>query len=417
MNKDIDQLPLNIKRTLSRLKENEKNNNLVIHLTANEAIMSPLANAWQSSVLSSRYILGSIKERNKQESYFFKKNFLVRGIPAFDELESLATRACKKMFYCQECEFAPLSGLHAMIALIGALTKPGDLVMTLPPQYIGHYATAPLLRSMGRQQIFLPYSSEKFELDLEKLKQIGKLDKIRMVYLDTMHYFNPYPLEKIREILPKAILVYDASHILGLIAGGQFQTPLLEGADIVSGNTHKTMPGPQKGIILYRDKDLARKSSMVAETFTSSRHTHSAISLFITLLEMKDFGKEYARQIVKNTQVLAKSLHRNGFNLMSYSRIEPRTHQLLIQIDNLKESSKLIEAGISVNALPLFNGLPLIRIGTQQVTRLGMKEREMEHIADFITRVLKEKKINCVKKEVEKLAKKFSKVQYCFRLS
>jgi len=415
MNKKSSQLLLKLKRTLNCLQQVEKIDKKTIHLTANESVMSPLAIKWQASVLNTRYVLGAIKERDKKEAYFYKKIFLVRGIPAFDELELLAKNVCGKMFHCQESNFVPLSGLHAMISVIGAMTEPGDLVMTLPPQYGGHYATASLLKSMGRQQVFLPYSPDKLELNLKELKQLASREKIRMIYLDTMHYFNPYPLKRIKEILPKAILVYDGSHVLGLIAGGQFQAPLLEGADILSGNTHKTMPGPQKAMILYKDKNLADKLSMIADVFTSSCHTHSTISLFITLLEMAQFGKEYANQIIKNSRTLAELLYKNGFEIMAYPEIKPQTHQLLIQTNNIKEGLKLIKAGISVNTVSLFNDLQFIRLGTQQVTRLGMKEQEMEHLANLITKALKENRINQTKKEVEKLANKFNKIHYCFQ--
>jgi len=414
MNKKYPQLLLKLNKILGCLQQVEKIDKKTIHLTANESVMSPLAIKWQASILNTRYVLGTVKERNKKEAYFYKKQFLVQGIPAFDELELLTKEVCKKMFHCQESNFVPLSGLHAMIALIGTITKPGDSIITLSSNYGGHYATAPLLKSMGRQQINLPYLPDKLEIDLDKLKQITTQNKIKMIYLDTMHYFNPYPLKRIKEILPKTILVYDGSHVLGLIAGGQFQVPLLEGADILSGNTHKTMPGPQKAIILYKDKSLADKLSMIADVFTSSCHTHSTISLFITLLEMEQFGKEYAGQIIKNSCALANALHRNGFEIMAYPEIKPQTHQLLVQTNNIKEGLKLIKAGISVNTVS-FSNSQFIRLGTQQVTRLGMKEQGMEYIADLITKVLKENKINQVRKEVRKLAKKFSKVHYCFK--
>lgn len=408
----------NLKKILDKLSWFEKNDGKFIHLTANESVMSPLAIKWLGSILNTRYILGSLEERNKQDYYFFKKCFLVRGIPDFNELELLAKKACQKMFHCQESDFSPLSGLHAMTALIGALTSPGDLVMSLPFQYCGHYATGPMLKSMGREQIILPYNPGKFEIDLGKLKQLAQQkrvkEKVRMIYLDTMHYFSPYPLKKIKETFPRAVVVYDASHVLGLVAGGRFQDPLLEGADVLSGNTHKTLPGPQKAIILYKDKELSEKALMVSEIFTSSRHTHSSISLFITLLEMMNFGRDYANQIIRNTQALADSLCQNGFKLLAYPGIKPETHQILIHIDSVKNSSKLIRAGISVNALPLFNGLNFLRLGTQQVTRLGMKESEMQNIAYFIADVLKKNRISQTRKEVEKMMKKFRKIHYCF---
>jgi len=399
----------NLREILKKISLAEKNNSRQIHLTANESALSPLAAKWLGSNLNTRYVLGSLKERNKKDFYFFKGEFLVNGISGFDELELLAKRACQKMFNCREVDFSPLSGLHAMSSLISVLTDPGDIIAVLPPQYCGHYATGPMLKKLGRKQIILPYSQGKFEIDIDKTKRIK--EKIKMIYLDTMHYFSPYPLREIKRIFPQAILVYDASHVLGLIAGGKFQKPLLEGADILSGNSHKTLPGPQKAMIMYKDNKLFNESLMISEIFTSSRHTHSSLSLFITLLEMEEFGKDYVDQVIKNTKALAELLHRNGFRLLGYPLISPQTHQIFIQINNIGEAEKLIKSGISVNSVRIFDNL-FIRLGTQQITRLGMKEKEMERLADLITGILKKKKQ--FKKEVIELAKKFNKVRYCF---
>lgn len=404
-----------LKEALSCLEDEEREDTGILHLTANEPVMSPLAVKWQASILNTRYVLGSLEERKKQEAYFFKKDFIARGIPAFDELEILAKKACQKMFYCQDSEFRILSGLHGMFSVIGSLTEPGDLIAALPSQFVGHFATVKLLQRMGRKNIFLPYNPTKFELDLVGLKKVAKKNKIKMVYLDTMHYFKPYPLKQIKEILPEAILVYDASHILGLIAGGCFQASLKEGADILNGNTHKTLPGPQKGIILYKDRKMAEMSKkIIGDALVSSCHTHSTISLFIILLEMVRFGKSYANQIVRNSQALAGFLFNRGFSILAYPQIKPLTHQVLLVTENKDDALKLIEAGVSVNAFPLFNKPNIIRLGTQQVTRLGMKEKEMEYIAHLISKVLKENKIKETKKEVKRIRRKFNKVCYCF---
>lgn len=395
------------------LESGELKDAAILHLTANEPAMSSLATKWQASILNTRYTLGSLKERNKQQAYFFKKNFALKGIPAFDELEIMAKNVCRRMFHCRDADFRILSGLHGMLSVVGSLTNPGDLVATLPPQFVGHFATSALLKAMGRKNIFLPYSSLKFELDLDGIKKIAAKKEIKMVYLDTMHYFKPYPLERIKEIFSNAIIVYDGSHILGLIAGGKFQNPLREGADILNGNTHKTFPGPQKGIILYKDKKLAERSKkIIGDAFVSSGHTASTISLFITLLEMSNFAKEYAGQIVKNSQELAESLSDEGFSVLAYPKIKPLTHQILLIADQ-NDGLKLIKAGISINFFPLF-GTRVMRLGTQQITRLGMKEKEMRLIANMIKRVLKGNKIKEIKREVKSLRKRFKKVLYCF---
>jgi glycine/serine hydroxymethyltransferase len=401
-------------KVIKKLEMAERDDAGIIHLTANEPVISPLAQKWQASILNARYTLGSLKERDKKEAYLFKKNFVARGIPVFDELEILAKEACKKMFHCQDVEFRVLSGLHGIISVVGSLTAPGDLVATLPPQFVGHFATADLLKRMGRRNIILPYNHLKLELDLIGIKKLARKNKIKMVYLDTMHYFKPYPLREIRKILPDSILVYDGSHVLGLIAGGKFQNPLKEGADILNGNTHKTIPGPPKGMILYKDKKIAEISKkIIGDAFISSGHTGPTIALFITLLEMKEFGREYASQIIKNSQALAEFLAIERFSILAFPEIKPQTHQVLLIADNKNDGLKLIKAGISVNSFSLF-GKNIIRFGTQQITRLGMKEKEIALIVQLIKRVLRENQIRQVQKEIRDLRKSFQKVYYCF---
>ncbi len=401
------------KNILNKLNKKDSEKYDVLYLTANESLISSLVFEFQAGFWKERYVLGSVKDRKKKNLYFYEDDFLVQGFPVFDELEVLAQKACKKMFGCDYVDFSPLSGMHTMTALISSLTNPGDLVMTLSPNYGGHFATRSLLKKIGRKSIFLPFDEKKFEIDFKKLKELARNKKMKMVYLDAMCYIKPFNLKQIKKILPKSILVYDGSHVLGLIAGKQFQNPFLEGADILSGNTHKTLPGPQKGMIMFNDKKFKERMSTVSSVFTSSRHTNSSLALFVTLLEMEEFGKDYAKQIIKNSQALANKLYKNGFDLLSYPDIKPATHQIFICLDNKKQSVKLIKAGIMVNTVSIFNK-QFIRLGTQQITRLGMKEKEMKQIADLIIKVLKENKINEAGKEVEKLTRKFKKVKYCF---
>ncbi|MBU2220293.1 hypothetical protein KJ665_04105, partial [Patescibacteria group bacterium] len=166
-------------KILNKLEQSERDDGEIIHLTANESVMSPLANRWQSSILNTRYALGSAEGRNGKKFNLFKKNFISKNINGFDELKTLAENACQKLFYCESSEFRTLSGLHGMISIIGSLTSPGDLIVTLPSQYVGHFTTVSLLKRMGRKNILLPYSSDKFELDLDGLKKIAKNNKIK----------------------------------------------------------------------------------------------------------------------------------------------------------------------------------------------------------------------------------------------
>ncbi|OGJ06259.1 hypothetical protein A2238_01645 [Candidatus Nomurabacteria bacterium RIFOXYA2_FULL_35_9] len=214
-----------------------------------------------------------------------------------------------------------------------------------------------------------------------------------------------------------AIIIYDASHTIGLMMGGQFQSPLIEGADIICANTHKTLPGPQKGLIAFKNKKLAKKvNDVISKGLVSSSHTHHLIALSISILEMKKYGKKYAKQIIKNSNQLGMNLENLGYEVRktpngSYSL----NHQVHLYIDNFKNRKKiysnLVKNNISTNFDDRLGDRLFIRLGTQEITRRGMKEKDMKGIATFIDKSLRGKN---VKNDVIKFNSRFKKIYYSF---
>ena len=140
-----------------------------------------------------------------------------------------------------------------------ALSKPGDIVWCLPKRCGGHFSTTELLKSMGRVPVEMPWNRHKKTIDLSALK-LWELPQL--VLFDLADPIQPLPVAEIRNITGnKVTIVYDASHVLGLIAGGHFQLPFEEGADCIIGSTHKTFPGPQKAILLFKTKSLGEQTS------------------------------------------------------------------------------------------------------------------------------------------------------------
>jgi len=170
-------------------------------------------------------------------------------------------------------------------------------------------------------------------------------------------------------------VAYDGSHVLGLIVGGQFQDPLRESADVLLGSTHKTFPGTQGGIILCNDKDVAKKIAKVimrSPLLIDNIHLHRVGALAITLIEMLLFGEEYAIQIIKSSKTLARYLYEDGIEVKCKEKDFTQSHQILYPQEpekGLKIRTLLEQAEIIVDRR--------IRIGTQEVTILGMKNKEM----------------------------------------
>jgi len=229
-----------------------------------------------------------------------------------------------------------------------------------------------------------------------------------------------------------AYVVYDAAHVLGLIAGKQFQDPLREGADVMSGSTHKTLPGPQGGLIVSdhkgdteEDKSFLRKLGFgVFPGVTSSYHLHHVAAKAIAFAEHLEFGESYAKQTIKNAQHLAQSLYEKGFKVFGEKLGFTKSHQVLLEIGpgKGKEASKLLaDCGIitNMNTIPGDTD-PLnpsgLRLGTPELTRIGMKEKDMEEIANFFQRALfKKENPKKIKKDIKEFRKDYQEVHYCFK--
>jgi glycine hydroxymethyltransferase len=253
--------------------------------------------------------------------------------------------------------------------------------------------------------------------------------KPRFIVIGGSVILFPQPVKELREACDKvgAKIIYDAAHVLGLIAAGSFQDPLREGADIITTSTHKTFPGPQGGMILGNvDEATAKKiQSAVFPRFSSNHHLHRMPALYGALREMQEFGKDYAAQIVGNAQALAQELHNCGFNVLAKDIGFTRSHQVLVNCGEPGSggiaAEKLEQANIILNKniIPGDGINPKnprgIRIGVQEMTRFGMKEPEMKQIAKFIKEVVLDgRDPKEVGKEVSDFRKNYQTARYCF---
>jgi len=205
---------------------------------------------------------------------------------------------------------------------------------------------------------------------------------------------------------------YDGSHVLGLIAGREFQRPLSEGADVLVGSTHKTFFGPQGGMFLTNSDEVweRAKKNMVWRLFDNA-HWNRIAGVAQALAEHKEFGAAYAAQVVKNAQAFAAELDQRGFPLRFKSLGYTKSHQILLDEDGMKGALHLTPQEFST-AMEANNLIvdAVARIGTNEVTRLGAKEPEMAEIAELMERVIRGKS---VKEEVLALRSRL-KLTYAF---
>jgi len=271
-------------------------------------------------------------------------------------------------------------------------------------------------------------------IDVDQAIKLIKQIKPKLALNGQSVFLFPTPLKELSQAAHDvgAYLVYDAAHVLGLIAGKQFQDPLREGVDVMSGSTHKTLPGPQGGMILSNhkgdteeDKSFLRKLGFgVFPGITSSYHLHHVAAKAIAFAEHLEFGKEYAKQTIKNAQHFAQSLHERGFKVFGEKLGFTKSHQVLLEIGPGKgkeASKKLVDSGIvtNMNTIPGDTD-PLnpsgLRLGTPELTRIGMKEKEMDEVARFFERtLLKNENPKKIKDDIKEFRKDFQEIHYCFK--
>jgi len=387
-------------------------------MIASENITSLFVRRCYVSDFGHRYAEGKVGERFYQ------------GCKYIDEIESIALKLTKEIFEAEHANVQPISGVVANIAAFFALTNPGDVIMSISVPCGGHIShdTISAAGLRGLDVLHYPFNNEEFEIDVDSTRKIALEKRPRLFVLGSSLILFPQPVKEIREIADEigAKIMYDASHVLGLIAGGKFQQPLKEGADIVTGSTHKTFFGPQRAIILSK-KELAEKvDKAVFPGVVSNHHLNTLAGYVIAAMEIKEFGRDYADQIVRNAKKLAERLYDLGFNVVGAHRGFTESHQVAVDVRDYgggeKVASKLEKANIILNK----NLLPWdsltdtanpsgIRIGVQELTRLGMKESEMEEIAELIYKILNDKiSIEKARENVKELKIRFNKIKYTF---
>jgi glycine hydroxymethyltransferase len=244
-------------------------------------------------------------------------------------------------------------------------------------------------------------------------------------------FLFPTPLRELADAAHEvgSTVMYDGAHVLGLIAGGVFQDPLREGADVMTGSSHKTFPGPQGGFLLSSDEDPSFHKKLNNSMFpgvVSSYHLHHVAGKVVALAEFEAFGSSYAQDIVRNAQAFAQALAAEGFDVLAESRGYTASHQVLTrhgEIDSgagASAAALLEEAGIitNMNMLPGDSKAMTpsgLRLGVQELTRVGMGPREMEEVASLYARaLLKGEDVQAIKNDVHHLKSDFQHVQYCF---
>jgi len=401
------------------LKHNRWRKRECLNMIPSENVMSPLAEMVYLTDMGHRYAEGLPKKRYYQ------------GLIYVDEIELYLQELMSKLFKVKYVDARPISGTIANLSAYYAMAKYGDKAVVVPVQAGAHVSHTKFggLGALGIQQIEMPFNMEEMNIDVDKAAKLIREVKPRFVTFGGSVFLFPHPVKELSEVAHEvgAYVLYDAAHVLGLIAGGKFQDPIREGADIVTSSTHKTFPGPQGGVILTNNEELFKKvRKVVFPIFVSNHHLHRLPATAIVALEMLHFGEAYADQIIRNAKALAEALAAEGFKVLGEKHGYTKSHQVLIDVRELGEGARAAKLREDANVIVNKNLLPYdkpemikdpsgLRLGVQELTRWGLKEDDMKEVAKFFKRVLIDKEDPAkVRKDVIEFRKNFTKIHYTF---
>lgn len=348
-------------------------------------------------IASENYVSNDVA---RQRSSRLCDKYILSDFPNTQGLRDLQTQLANDLthlFGADRVNTSPISGLNCMELIINSLSNPSDHIYVLNPMCGGHSSTQTICSLFGLKVHFLNIDFSSNLFDCTAIERQFQQYPPKLVYLDYALILYYTPITDLSNLIKKykGVLVYDGSHVLGLIAGKAFPNPLAQGADILCGSTHKTFFGTQKAIILSNNAELMNRIDHVSVDYISHTHTGETLGLLYSTIEMKMEGKSYASQVIKNSNALANMLSERGIRIAKIPNKPIETHQVWIDVDgDVSEAySSLERCHINVNAMriPLLKKDGL-RLGTAFVTRLGMKEKEMFVIANLIADALLHKK-------------------------
>jgi glycine hydroxymethyltransferase len=390
-----------------------------IPLIASENLMSPAAREVLNSDLSNRYAEGLPFKR------YYQGNIYV------DQIESLCENLAKDVFDCKFADVRSTSGTVCNMAVLQALTKPRDKMTTVALSDGGHISHAKIGATgmRGIRTFNYPFDEKDMNIDVDGAKRLIREVKPRVALFGQSVFLFPTPLKELNGVFEEVgcSTWYDGAHVLGLIAGKRFQNPLKEGVDVVSGSTHKTLPGPQHGMVMSDLPKEGMENALRRGVFpgvTSNHHLHCVAALAVILAEAKEFGEAYADQTIRNAKALGQALHQRGMDVLCEHLGFTESHTIVVDVEEFRGGAKVAKDLEAANIILNKNLLPWdsnpvkpcgIRIGSQELTRLGMKEKDMTDVAELIARVVvKGEPPEKVKASVVDLKRQFTKVHYCF---
>lgn len=349
-------------------------------------LMNPRAEAMLSAGLGSRASLGY--PGDKYET----------GLEAIEQIEVMAAELAAEVFGARYAEIRVPSGAIANLYAFLATCEPGDTIVA-PPASIGGHVTHHAGGSAGMYRLHTipaPVSAGRFTVDVDAVRTLVREHRPRMITIGASLNLYPHPVATLREIADEvgAVLLFDAAHLCGLIAGGAWPNPLEQGAHLMTMSTYKSLGGPAGGLIVTNEAELAQRLDAIAYPgLTANFDAGKAAALAVTMLDWKAVGREYAATMVETAAALAAALGDRGLPVFEGAHGPTRSHQFAVEAHRWGGGQRaarqlrranLLACGIGLPMTPVDGDVNGLRIGTPELVRLGMKPGDMGDLASLI---------------------------------
>lgn len=386
-----------------------------INLIASENAQSTAVRKIQNSDFMARYAEGHPNRDGEVNRYY-------QGTQYIDQIETIARTEIMDLARCRQADVRPISGNAANTAIALAYLRAGDTIIvnsTAAGGHISHNTVGVFGRRLQIRGLslnltaakpipmhFFPLTEDMYHLDVPKCLDLIDQVSPRMIVLGKSLILFPEPIAELASLCRERNIpiLYDGAHVLGLILGGEFQDPLREGATWMTASTHKTFPGPQRGVVLADlEEEDERKYWPAADRgvfpgSSSNHHLHTLPALIVATREAQAHGSTYAAQIVRNARALGQALTDSGIRVEAKEFGFTQSHQLAINVSAYGSGVEISQRLEANNIIVNYNMLPGdtdprnpsgLRIGVQEMTRYGMQEADMQRLAGLMADAIK----------------------------
>ncbi|TCT08672.1 serine hydroxymethyltransferase [Paralcaligenes ureilyticus] len=349
------------------------------------------------------------------------------GLEAIEEIEVFAAELAAEIFNARYAEIRVGSGALANLYAFMATTKPGDAIIVPPPSIGGHVTHHPAGAAglYGLQVHSAPVDSTRYTVDVDRLRADALRLRPKLITIGGSLNLFSHPIKEIRQIADEigAIVLFDAAHMSGMIAGRAWQQPLQEGAHLMTMSTYKSLGGHAGGLIVTNDADIAKKIDAIAYPgLTANFDASKAAALAMALLDWKVYGQSYASMMAQTAKALAGALYKNDIPVFAADRGFTTSHQFAVEAAAYGGGQAAAKKLRQINVLTCGIGLPMaavegdvngLRFGTPEAVRFGMQPEDMGPLAELISQGLKANSgLDALAKKVSQYRRNFTELHF-----